>query len=578
MAQAVAIAPVTQPPPLLASVPAIEGQALPRIPNEVTRLQQVRPLPGALDATPVFNSNSPELIQQEGILLSTFPKDQMAYGNAHLDYAFEGRFDFFAHHVARGVTADDRRTLFIGGVVYNPSSQPVTLEILQGVSYLSQEAPFRNLPALSFNPDGKVFAGPGSRTVTDFLQGRRQSQWPQRITIPPQRAYLLMNAPIPLRRLPFAADATLPPGSVLPGATTTSASAPVASVVPAGSNRQLPSNGRSALLHLTSSAPVYVATLAMYAPRTLDGQERAPTLQEWLLLLVNGNLAGPRDIPPTNPEDYRKTNGQGRFFYGRVAGVAQGSLWEAIAADAPNADQLTIPDAGQAISYVLSTVDYNTFGTAQIQSAPMLVRYADTAYRAHGNYGVHYKVNLPLYNDSEAEKLVLLRLQTPLQDETLGNALRFLRNPADRIFFRGTVRVRYQTTEGQDQTRYVHVVQRQGEEGEPILRLALPPNARRNVVVEFIYPPDATPPQVLTVSTAGAASARFTPDSVVEAELPASGGTPSPADATDAPLPDAEDTNAAVFEDLDALPVAPDDVAPAALEAASPRMGEVVTE
>jgi len=312
-----------------------------------------------------------------------------------------------------------------------------------------------------------------------------------------------MNAPIPLRRLPFAADATLPPGSVLPGTPSTFSSPPVASVVPQGTSRPLPSNGRSLLLQLSSDGPVYAATLAMYAPRTLDGQERAPTLPEWLRLLVNGNLSGPRDIPPTNPDEYAKSNREGRFFYGRVAGVAQGSRWEANALDSPDAEHLTIPAPGEAISYVVSTVDYNTFGTEQIQSAPMLARYPDTAFRAHGNYGVHYQLRLPLYNNSNREQRVALSLQTPLQDETLKQGLRFLKNPTDRIFFRGTVRVRYETADGQQNTRYVHVVQRQGEEGDPILRLALPPNSRQEVVVELVYPPDATPPQVLTLETLG---------------------------------------------------------------------------
>ncbi|MEM6435984.1 MAG: DUF3370 family protein, partial [Cyanobacteria bacterium P01_D01_bin.115] len=167
-----------------------------------------------------------------------------------------------------------------------------------------------------------------------------------------------------------------------------------------------------------------------------------------------------------------------------------------------------IPRPGEAISYVLSTVDYNTFGTQQIQSAPMLARYPDTAYRAHGNYGIHYSVKLPLYNDSDSEQRIVVRLQTPLQDETLPYGLRFLRNPPNRIFFRGTVRVQYQTASGQKQTRYVHLVQRQGDEGEPLLRLLLPPQAQNNVVVDLIYPPDATPPQVLTVSTAGIANTR----------------------------------------------------------------------
>lgn len=477
--------------------------------DEVVRFQDVRPLPGQLDDIPVFNSNSPELVQQDGILLSTFPPEGMVHQEAHLNFPFDGQFAFFAHHIARGTNYGDRRTLFIGGVVYNPSTEPVTLDIRQGVSYLSQEAPFRNLPSLVSNPSGRVFAGPGSRTVTDILQGRHQSQWPEQITVPPRQAYLLMNAPIPLRRLPFAVDATLPPGSVLPSVPeNTDPQTELASAASPGeaaqpSKRQLPSNGRSMLLYLSSSAPVYVASLSMYAPRTRNGQERAPTIQEWLALLVNGNLAGPRDIPPTNPDEFRKLNQNERFFYGRVAGVAQGAEWVGRAVDAPDESDLTIPEPGRSISYVISTVDHNTFGTEQIQSAPMLVRYPDTAYRAHGNYGVHYKVTLPLHNESDSPQRVAIKLQTPLQDETLNSGLRFRSRPTDRIFFRGTLRLRYQTSIGAVRSRDVHVVQRQGQEGEPILRLTLAPGDRRSVDVEFLYPPDATPPQVLTVTTLG---------------------------------------------------------------------------
>jgi len=497
-----AIGAIAPEPMLLASVPATDGDAVPIRPGEILQLQEVRPLPGELDTTPVFNSNSPELVQEEGILLSTFPPTDMVQPEAHLDFAFEGRFDLFAHHVARGLAYDDRRTLFLGAVVYNPSSDPVRLNVLHGVSYLSQEAPFNTLPTLVSNPIGRVFAGPGSRTVTDMLQGRRQDQWPREVTIPPRQAYLLMNAPIPLRRLPFAADATLPPGSVLPGATTGRSPTTLAAIPtqPNQPPRQLPSNGRSALLYLYSTDPVYAATLAMYAPETNTGQERAPTLQEWLALLVNGGLAGPRDIPPTNPDEFRKEDQDERFFYGRVAGVAQGSEWTATATDA-GASYLTIPTVGESFSYVISTVDHNTFGTSQIQSAPMLARYPDTAYRAHGNYGVRYKVALPLYNPTEATQRVLIRLQTPLQDESLKTGLRFLSNPEDRIFFRGTLRIRYATRRGLMRSRYVHIVQRQGQRGDPLLNLSIPPGEEIPVEVEFLYPPDATPPQVLTVST-----------------------------------------------------------------------------
>jgi hypothetical protein len=508
-------APVQQAPVSPQLVPP-GSNILPSLPPrqlEIVRDQDVRPLPGDLDSVPVFNSNSPETIQKEGILLSTFPPDVMQVPSAHLNYAFNGRFDLFAHHVAKGLHPDDTRTLFLGVVVYNPGNEPVTIDILQAVSYLSQEAPFLDLPAYVANPMGTVFAGPGSRTTSDILRGQRQPQWPAQIVIPPQRIQLLMNVPIPLRRLTVPTDGTLPPGYRIPtpaapvqtasAALATDAAAPRAVNVtapntPPPSNRDLPINGRTILMHLSTDAPVYVASLAMYAPRSGDS-ERVPMLSEWVDLLTKGGLAGPRDRAPSPPD----SRGFTRFFYGRVSGVSRGSRWEAMLTDSPEADSLSIPQAGQALSYVISTVDRNTFGTGQIQSAPMLVRYPDTSYRAHGNYGVLYSLRLPLYNNTDSLARVAIMLQTPVQNEQARNTLKF-RNPPDRmVFFRGTVRLRYTNDFGIPQTRYLHLVQRRGQEGEPLLQLTLPQGDRRLVELEFVYPPDATPPQVLTVETIG---------------------------------------------------------------------------
>jgi hypothetical protein len=501
--------PVVAPPNAPAAIPAV-----PQRQAEVIRPQDVRALPGQLDDVPVFNSNSPEVIQKEGILLSTFPPEGMREPSAHLNYAFEGRFDLFAHHIARGINPDDRRTLFIGVVVYNPGTEPVTLDILQGVSYLSQDAPFNDLPSYVANPTGNVYAGPGSRITTEVLQDQRQPQWPNQIVIPPKQAKLLMNVPIPLRQLGLPTDGTLPPGFLIPSPPTAttpravqvSSTAPVAvgapqppAPTPAFDNRSLPINGRSALMHLSSSGKVYLASLGMYAPKTASGAERVPSLSEWLNLLVSSGVAGPRDRRPTSPD----TRAFLRFFYGRVSGVSKGSQWVGRATDSPDVDHVTIPEPGQAFSYVISTVDHNTFGTHQIQSAPMLVRYSDTAYRAHGNYGVRYNISLPLYNNTDATQTVNVMLQTPIQDESLEDGLRFREPPIDQIFFRGTVRLSYTNDFGIPQTRYVHVVQQRGQEGEPLVRIRLPKGAERLVDVQLIYPPDATPPQVLTVQTEG---------------------------------------------------------------------------
>ncbi len=93
--------------------------------------QQVRVLPGQLDSIPVFNSNSPEVVQTEGILLSTFGPEGKQVPSAHLNFPFKGRFDIFAHHIAKAKNRAETRTLFQGIIVHNPNSEPVTLNVLQ---------------------------------------------------------------------------------------------------------------------------------------------------------------------------------------------------------------------------------------------------------------------------------------------------------------------------------------------------------------------------------------------------------------------------------------------------------------
>ena len=131
----------------------------------------------------------------------------------------------------------------------------------------------------------------------------------------------------------------------------------------------------------------------------------------------------------------------------------------------------------------------------------MLVRYPDTAYLAHGNYGVHYKLTLPLYNNSDVPQKVQLSFQTPLKDNDGKDGLSFYRNPPDTIFFRGTVRLKYRDDRGASRIQYFHMVHRQGERTSPLLSLTLDSKKSRLVELDFVYPPDATPPQVITVST-----------------------------------------------------------------------------
>ncbi len=428
-------------------------------PQIIVQPQPVRALPGQLDTVPMFNSNSPEWVKTEGILLSTFPPTGKAVPAAHLNFPFQGRFDLFVHHQTH--TPKDLQTFYLGVIVHNPSKQPVTVDVLQAASYLTQDAPYITLPPYVDNPENTTYAGPGDRAVHDVLQGKRQADFPAKLVIPPGQSRMLLNHPTPVRNL------------------------------------EKPINGRSALMRVNSSGKVYAASLTMFAKKNSDGSDRAPTLEEWQNLLDTGSLSGPRDKVPTPPE---QTGGQ--LIYGRVAGVQQGSKWQAQLLDRPAAKDFTIPQPGQAVSYALATLRGGRLGTEQVQTARMLVRYPDTAYEAHGNYGVEYNLSLPLYNPTDKPQTVALTIETPLKEDKLSQGgLLFQKPSRDFPFFRGTVRVSYSDDKGQQKTRYVHLWHRTGQVLEPLETLVMSPGSRKSVQVDFIYPPDSTPPQVLTVRT-----------------------------------------------------------------------------
>jgi hypothetical protein len=456
--------------PLLSSV-VIAQAATPLPPVErqynIIQPQEIRSLPGKLNQVLVFNSNSPEVVQGEGILLSTFPSSSMRFPNAHLGQTFEGRFDLFSHHIAR--PQGERRTLYQGVIVYNPTNQLVRIRVLQAASYLtSPDAPFINLPSLVEDRWGRVFSGPGSRLMGDILRGVNNPRFPSQIAIPPRQTRMLFSLPISA------------------------------------------SNARSTFMRLESDGPVYMANLAMYqvlnslngSTLTKDGKlipnrapsYREPTLEEWQQMLIGGRLAYPRDRQPTSLEDPRIE----KIIYGRVAGVSVGSEWIATLVD-PGSSQLNIPQRGKAYSYPLSSVDRGTHGTRQIQSAPMKVRYPDTALRAHGNYAVHYNLTLPLFNNSDRPQTVALSVQTPLKQDEFSDRLFFQEPPKGQVFFRGTIRVEYKNDQGLNMRRYFHIVQRQGQQGQPLVTLNMMPSESRQVNIDLLYPPDATPPQVLTV-------------------------------------------------------------------------------
>jgi Protein of unknown function (DUF3370)/S-layer homology domain len=431
------------------------------------QFQSVRSLPGSLNTHPTFNSNSPELFQTEGILLSTFPPDGKKVASAHLNFPFSGKFDLFTHHLTRRETESDRQSFYQGLVLHNPTAKKVTVEILSSASYLGNpDAPFIELAEKLENAENKIYSGPGSRTTGDIVLGRRLRELPEKIEIAPQQNYLLLNFPIPVSNAPA-------------------------------------SNGRSTLIRASSNDRVYIANLAMKAPVAADGKERAPTLEEWLNVLQNSGLAAPRDRTPTplEPEVILP------ITFSRVSGVSQGTQWLAKIVDRANASILTIPPSTEAFSYALNTLHKITLGTEQIQSARMLVRYPDTAYFAHGNYGLEYNLTLPLYNPFPQMQVVTVTFSSPLKDSEHPDHLLFLKVP-DRIMFRGTIRITYQEDGDRWKTEIWHLAQRRGQEGQPLLTLRIPPAESRTVNAVFFYPADCTPPHVLTVKTLASTALR----------------------------------------------------------------------
>lgn len=429
-----------------------------KVPKWVRLDSHVRALPGWLDKTLVLNSNSPEIIYGDGILVSTFPPEGKKQPKAHLNKALKGRFDIFAHHIAKPHHGDSR-TLYLGLLLHNPGSEPVKVSVKQGASFCTKfDAPYRKLRAFVDSPSGRYFAGPGDRVMDHILRGRTQKRWRKAITLKPGEYKMLFDLPV--------------------------------------SNRRAKTNCRSTLVKADTTGSVYAACLAMRAPRDSKGKTRRPTLSDWKGLLQSGSLATPRDKAPTEPKTTRKV------IYGRVAGVSRGSTWQALIREgATGRFRLNIPKPGKAYSYVFATLEQGAFGTMDYQSAPMVVRYPDTSYRAHGNYGIHYLLTMPLYNASSENQRVSITIQSPYKENRPGKELLFRDPPLKRVFYRGTIRVQYRDDNGVNRLRYVHIVLRQADAGKPLVSLELKPGETRPVLVDFLYPPDSTPPQILTVKT-----------------------------------------------------------------------------
>lgn len=449
--------------------PASSPSAVPSpVQNKLTETIRLYPLPGGLDNLPMLNDNSPESVKQSGILVSTLPNQGKA-GTHFLDYPFLGDFGVFSHHILID-EVPGARLLYLGLVASNFGPKPVTLRLRQGASYLTQpEATFiYTLPVLSPNPGAKIYSGPGDRLSSEMINGQFQLQ-DQVYTIAPGSSQVISSLPI---------NTDVPVLSPRPGG-----GAPIAV------------NGRSTLFYLNADKPVYLTQLAWMAKKVED-KFVPPTLDDYRSLIHSSKFAGPHE----KFSDYDDQNPpKGAFFYGRVAGISPGLNWTGTFWEGERKNEM--PALGEKVGYPIATTYVKRFGTPQNQSGRMIRRYPDSPPENHGNYCIRYALELPLNNDSAQAQTYQLSLTEPLNPNLAAgkNEVVYVDPPQGTRMFRGSVRFQWLDEKRQSQDQLIHLDLRNGQLAPPLISITVPAKASYKVKLSLIYPPDATPPQLLTI-------------------------------------------------------------------------------
>ncbi|MEZ0368599.1 MAG: DUF3370 family protein [Candidatus Sericytochromatia bacterium] len=397
------------------------------------------PLPGQLDAEPLLHSNNPERIERPGVLLSTLP----GAAGPFLNHALTGTFSVFLHHLARTPVFDGRR-LWIGLLAHNHGPETLRIDLNQGNAFLTwPDAPFISLATQLPNDSGQVFAGPGDRVALATLRG--ESSLPvQNWELAPGSDTLLFQWLVPTNPLLFVQQ----------------------------------DNALSALLRFHASAGIDLSLVALL-------QSDTPGASDWLAMLNTGQRAGPADGEATL-YDPTKPPPAGPFRFSRVAGLTQGARWQGML-------EIDLAQFNRQ-AYPVSGLYLKDLETHQNQSAQLLARIPGSAVESHGNYGVHYQLKLQLNNSSSHARNLSLALQQPLKVKDA--KAEFRRKPSEQVRFRGSLKL----THG-GQSRYYHLVLHEGEQAQPFASLSLPPQTSEQALLEWVYPPDATPPQLLTIAT-----------------------------------------------------------------------------
>lgn len=409
----------------------------------------ISPLPGGLDQRLVLHSNNPERIETAGILIST----RAQAGDAFLSQPLSGDFDLFLHHIARTPILSGEQ-IYLGLVASLPDTQTsgsVELKLLRGNAFLTRpDAPFIELPAVQANSAELIFSGPGDRLALAELT--------QASTIKPQRWQI--SKPVLLNSWQLPTN-------------------------PLWAIQQ--DNALSGLLHFRSQADIDLSLIAIKA-------SSPPALADYLALLKQAQRAGPADANAT-VYDPQEPPGGGTFRYGRVAGLVQGSQWQGQIEVSPT--QISQLESATALAWPVASLYLKRYGTGQSQSAPVIKRLPGAAIESQGNYGLHYRleIKLPAREQARRYRLSLTQPQSVNQGQPV-----FLNPPATQISFRGSIQVSEAGLTPPAVTR-THLVLHAGERPAPFWQADIAAAETRSLLIEWVYPADATPPQLLLLES-----------------------------------------------------------------------------
>jgi hypothetical protein len=394
-----------------------------------------------------LNDNHPEILSrytpERAITSSTMPPQGTAHPGAHQNQAINGEGSIFSSHQNR-----TGRELHQNLLLHNPTDKPVRVQVSALASTTTREAPYRDTTtkptaatATRPDPSGTLGNGPGDRTADLVLRGHREG--PASITIPPHGTAVLHSASHPkgvelVTQAQFKTDG--PVNAAVAYSTT-----PLA-------------NDKTG--HSAKAAEIL---------RTSDLVARDPK----------------HDKIPSPP-------GDGRFIYGRVAGMVEGSNGTAtLTNDNGNKRFITDRPGTQEFAFLTKTtrnVDgYDSAGR-------MLSRYPDSAYKNHGNYGADLTVSLPLHNPANAPgpRRVRVYFDTP-PEQNNGGVSRSIRNSVA-------------ATAG-GTTRYFNLNQQAGSRSQtPLVDVTLKPGQSMDAALRMVNAANNTPPHTIRVVTEDAAA------------------------------------------------------------------------